>query len=243
MRNYAACLCCVFLLSLTACAKQRADAPVLSALQSAAEQGDAVAQNDLGVKYSYGHGGVPRDYAKAAQLFRKAAEQGLMMAQHNLGAMYATGRGVPQDYAKTVHWWEKAAEQGLALAQVNMGKMYENGRGVPTDYAKAMQWYQKAAEQGAMEACDYISMMYRLGRGVPKDGAKAAYWLLKASGLSPQESAVPFLMYLLGEGLGLLDKQKGCDRLHASAEQGNKEAMYLYSKFCTPESPGERRAP
>ena len=40
-----------------------------------AEQGDAVAQFNLGVKYDNGQG-VPQDYAEAVKWYRKAAEQG-----------------------------------------------------------------------------------------------------------------------------------------------------------------------
>jgi TPR repeat protein len=58
-----------------------------------AEQGDAKAQNNLGVMYEKGLG-VPQDYAEAVKWYRKAAEQGDARAQNNLGVMYAAGRGV-----------------------------------------------------------------------------------------------------------------------------------------------------
>ena len=45
-----------------------------------AEQGDADAQNYLGVMYKNGQG-VKKDYVKAAEWFRKAAEQGYALAQ------------------------------------------------------------------------------------------------------------------------------------------------------------------
>ncbi len=52
-----------------------------------AEQGNAEAQNHLGVAYYWGRG-VPADYAEAFTWFRLAAEQGLARAQGNLGTMY-----------------------------------------------------------------------------------------------------------------------------------------------------------
>jgi len=78
----------------------------------AAEQGNAIAQNNLGVCYYYGNG-IRKDYEKAADCFAKAAEQGNANAQKNLGLCYYDGEGVPQDYEKAVHWLAKATEQGM----------------------------------------------------------------------------------------------------------------------------------
>ena len=119
----------------------------LDALRRAAEQGDATAQNRLGVMYSNGRG-VPQDRAEAVRWYRLAADQGLARAQNFLGGMYSTGRGVPQDYAEAIHWYRLAAEQGLARAQNFLGMMYENGRGVQQDFVEAVRWYGMAVEQG-----------------------------------------------------------------------------------------------
>ena len=104
----------------------------------------AEAQYNLGVIYKFGLG-VPQDYAKALQWYRKAAAQGVAKAQFNLGLMYDNGLGVTQDYAEAVRWYRKAAEQGVAKAQFNLGLMYDNGLGVKQDYAKGAKWYRKAA--------------------------------------------------------------------------------------------------
>ena len=52
--------------------------------RKAAEQGNADAQNNLGLMYANGQG-VKQDYQQAVQWFRKAAEQGDASAQINLG--------------------------------------------------------------------------------------------------------------------------------------------------------------
>jgi len=92
-------------------AKTDAGAGKIASLLKAAEQGDAVAQNNLGVRYHDGED-IPQDHAQAAHLFAKAAEQGYARAQKNLGLCYYYGEGVPNNYAKAAHWFEKAAEQG-----------------------------------------------------------------------------------------------------------------------------------
>ncbi len=76
----------------------------------AAEQGNAGAQSNLGAMYQNGQG-VPQDYAKALQWYRKAAEQGKASAQNNLGVMYSKGQGVPQDYVQAHMWYNLAASR------------------------------------------------------------------------------------------------------------------------------------
>ncbi|WP_406569303.1 tetratricopeptide repeat protein, partial [Aeromonas veronii] len=63
--------------------------------RKAAEQGDAMAQFNLGAMYEQGKG-VAQDDKQAVAWYRKAAEQGYAMAQSNLGGMYNTGSGVAQ---------------------------------------------------------------------------------------------------------------------------------------------------
>jgi TPR repeat protein len=114
------------------------------ATQKAAEQGNAIAQFNLGILYGQGKG-VPQDYPKAAFWYRKAAEQGNANAQLNLGNAYRTGQGVTRDDAEAVVWYRKAAEQGDAAAQWSLGVSYEYGQGVPQSYADAYFWLDIAA--------------------------------------------------------------------------------------------------
>lgn len=141
-----------------------------------AEQGDKVAQNDLGSVYLSCNN--PR---KAAEWFRKAAEQGYVMGQYNLGLMYRLGRGVPQNYAEAMKWFRMAAEQGDPVAQNDIGHLYSNGYGVPQDYAEALKWYHQAAEQGNAMAQFNIGLMHRFGQGVPKNDVEAARWYRMAA--------------------------------------------------------------
>ena len=67
-------------------------------LRAQAEQGNAVAQYNLGLM-SYDGEGMPQDDAEAFQWFRRAAEQGYADAQLSLGVMHANGQGLPQDDA------------------------------------------------------------------------------------------------------------------------------------------------
>ena len=77
----------------------------------AAEQGNAVAQKNMGVLYNNGLG-VPKDYRTAVKWYRLAAEQGNPHAQMQLGAKYALGQGVPKDYVRADMWYIIAESNG-----------------------------------------------------------------------------------------------------------------------------------
>jgi TPR repeat protein len=112
-----------------------------------ADQGDAIAQSNLGHMY-YGGKNVPQSHIEAITWYRLAAEQGLAQAQFNLGLMYANGLGVPENDTEAVIWYRLAAEQGYAYAQNNLGLMYFNGAGTPQDDVRAYMWWSVSTAQG-----------------------------------------------------------------------------------------------
>jgi len=111
------------------------------------EQGNAAAQNNLGVMYDNGFG-VTQDYKAAFKWYKLAAEQGYATAQLNLGSMYYNGQGVTQDYKAAFKWFKLSAEQGDAEAQNRLGWMYENGLGVAQDYTRAYMWWNITVSKG-----------------------------------------------------------------------------------------------
>ena len=119
-------------------------------LRALAEKGDAEAQLNLGVRYSYGIG-VPQDAAEAVRWYRLAGDQGDTSAQYNLGFMYANGQGVPEDDAEAVRWYRLAADQGDADAGFRLGNMYANAEGIPQDYVEAHMWFNLSAAQSSGE--------------------------------------------------------------------------------------------
>ena len=61
-------------------------------LRKAADLGNPVAMNDLGMMYANGNG-VPRDLGEAERLWHKAAELGDEDAKNNLASTSARRRG------------------------------------------------------------------------------------------------------------------------------------------------------
>src|SRR5713101_1423040 len=92
-------------------ADQRPQAMSLPALRKLANQGDADAQWQMGVRYHNGEE-VPQNDAQAVRWFLRAAEQGHVTAQATLGAYYWAGRGVPPDLSKAYVWSALALAQG-----------------------------------------------------------------------------------------------------------------------------------
>ena len=76
-------------------------ATALRLFRPLADQGNARAQNEIGVMYNDGRG-VPQDHAEALKWYRLAADQGIATAQFNVGVMHANGRGVPQNYTEAL---------------------------------------------------------------------------------------------------------------------------------------------
>ncbi len=197
----------------------------MSLLLPRAKEGNAVAQNALGVLYLNGWG-VNKDYAEALAWFRKASEQGNPRAQTTIGRMYDNGDGVKKDFAEAARWYRKAAEQGFPPAQSLLGAMYARGDGVPQDWGEAMRWYRKAADQGDALAQSRVGLMYAEGQGVPRDYAKAEQWFrMAAAQQHPAGQTWLGWLYLRGWGVKR-DVAEAMKWLRLAADQEDPDAQY-----------------
>lgn len=122
-------------------------APASSLPHARAEQGDAEAQLQLGLRYAEGDGVIQND-KEAAKWFALAAQQGLAEAQYQYGLALLNGRGVVQDYRSAFSWIERPARRGYARAQHTLGELYRYGTGTAVDKARAYLWFNLAAAQG-----------------------------------------------------------------------------------------------
>lgn len=150
------------------------------ALRAKAEQGDPVAQAQLGRLYVKGEG-VTNSYSEAAKWFQRAAEKGNADAEAALGELYEAGQGVPQDMKKALECYRTAAEKGNAGAQYTMGFLMECGRGVPQNQVEAAKWFLKAAAQGEPLSQYDLGQRYEKGVGVAVDLAESFKWFKLAA--------------------------------------------------------------
>ena len=75
-----------------------------------AENGNSIAQCNLGFIYENGYG-IQQDYEEAVKWYEKSADQGYISAQNQLGLMYKEGLGVTKDYSKAIKLFKKAMKQ------------------------------------------------------------------------------------------------------------------------------------
>ncbi len=133
-----------------------------------AEQGDPVANYELGKIYSKG-AGIGQDHTKAAACFAEAAKKGNAAAQYELACMYYGGMGVERDSQKANSLFAAAADKGNAEAQYFLARRYNKGRGVKKNFRKAAYWYSKAAQQGHPEAQKHLQNLCEDRPAVCKD--------------------------------------------------------------------------
>ena len=168
-----------------------ADMGIIAQYHRDAEQGNAMAQYNLGNLYCSGSG-VTADGQKAMKLYHKAAAQGYAEAQYHLGLIYDGVRSscnevITKEDKDPVKWYLKAASQGHADAQFMLGRKYYgiDGRYGEVDlkenHKEAVKWYLKAAKQGHEEAQYNLGFMYQYGKAVEKDPEEGMKWYLKAA--------------------------------------------------------------
>ena len=131
----------------------------LNMLQRAAQNGDAVAQFELGLLYFNGHS-VSQDRADAVIWWRKAAQHGNVRAYIDLVALFENDQRMLQVDAAGVVRLREDAVHGDANAQYSLGLLYTNGQEVPQDYAEADMWFRKAAKQGYAKAKHKLGVLY-----------------------------------------------------------------------------------
>ena len=93
-----------------------------------ANEGNAIAQNNLGFNYLYGQNGFDQDTSKAIKYLNLAAEQEQVNAMTTVGWFYFTGDfGAPKNDEEAIYWNQRASDLGCATASYNMGFFYYSG--------------------------------------------------------------------------------------------------------------------
>ncbi|MGH7442877.1 MAG: tetratricopeptide repeat protein, partial [bacterium] len=91
--------------------------------------GRALAWNNLGNTYFFGHG-VPKNYYKAADAYARAAALGNPESENKMGYLCEHGLGLAHNLKQAAVWYHKAAAQGFSMGQNNLAYLYETGHGV-----------------------------------------------------------------------------------------------------------------
>jgi TPR repeat protein len=218
-----------------------------------AEQGDAVAQVSLGLKYQNGDG-VEKNDKVAVEWYRKAADQGNSDAQANLGGMYQNGTGVDKSNEQAVFWYRKSADQGNASGENLLGVMSvieaepkikkaetkKDDKEVAAKlreeanllFKEAVSWFRKSADQGNSQAQLNLGVMYQKGFGTEENNEQAVSnneqavsWFRKSAEQDNSDAQLNLgAMYQNGAGVEKSNEQ-AVSWYRKSAEQDNRDAQ------------------
>lgn len=212
----------------------------LKAIMAKAENGDAVAQNEVGMWYYRGRH-YNQDYKIALEWWARAAKQGNVQAIGNMGLCYQTGNGVAADsvmatklYLRSIKEGNETlfsqnielAQKGSVFSDMLIATCYQNGIGTSKDVNKAIPFLTAAAKKECLPAQKDLALILLNG----KNAKAAAPWFKKASDNGDVSSTFYYGKMLL-EGLGIpQDKKEGANYLLKAAEVGFPQAMYYVAK-------------
>ena len=124
-------------------------------LMKKANEGDPLAEHELGLRYLLGQGTVA-DTLKGAYWVKKAADAKLAAACFNYGILLLNGWGVKWDPFKAFNYFSIAAKDGMPAAQFVFGLFYTDNLIVRKDWATAYSWVKKAADQDYKPAIETL---------------------------------------------------------------------------------------
>ena len=117
-------------------------------LTNSANQGNANAQNNLGIYYKT----VEKNDKEAFKWYTLSANQGNLAAQNNLGNYYDDKKNDKEAFK----WYILSANQGNSIAQNNLGVYYDDKK----NYEEAIKWYIISANQGNSSAQNNLGVYY-----------------------------------------------------------------------------------
>jgi len=142
----------------------RSDEGLMMQMTNRIGKNDPEAIHELGSAYYRGRAGLPRDYTKATELWKRAAELGCARAHNALSGAYQHSQGVEKDMEKAMHHCTLAAIGGHEYARHTLG-LFEALDG---NMSIAMKHFIIAAMSGLEEALKEVGEGYRAGH-VTKD--------------------------------------------------------------------------
>ncbi|GEM_PF-3663070 len=167
--------------------KERVDqGRLLSALQSKARSGDAIANHFLGLGYS-GTGKGKSRYEKAAEAFAKGVESKYLPSYSALADLYLIGMGVEQDASRAMELLVEAARSGDVEAEYKLGFLLHRDSGSPDNQRRAFESTRNAALKGHSQAQRLLSLMLANGVGTVQRLSEALAWANIALGGIPEE--------------------------------------------------------
>ena len=205
--------------------------------RQAAEQGHAMARNNLGWLYKKGLG-VSANWTEALKWFQKSAEQGEPLGEENLAWLYAQGSRDEFDpnYGLAETWMRKTVDLDSAEGQFKFGNLLyheftKDGHQYTNSFPAVAKCFEKAAEQGYAQAQYQLAEMYHSGELGDDQRSNCVSWFLKAAaqGNTKAQAVVGELLQYYPNN-PLLKSVDAIEALHQTAESGDLNAQYQLAR-------------
>ncbi|MDR0620654.1 MAG: sel1 repeat family protein [Deltaproteobacteria bacterium] len=199
-------------------------------LAQAAEKGYSVALASLGA-LNLGLTGHPKNAPLALDFLRRAANKGNGPAMNYLGVSHFKGRhGLDKDAERTLGLLAGSAKTAYGPGIENLLLARQLLGGSREDWVSDMEVYEWAAEKGLPQAMTALGQIHARGLGgEPVDLPKAVGRFMQAAAVQYVPGSVELAKCLLfGAGIPQ-DPEKGLTLLNVSADEGDKEAMFVLS--------------
>ena len=139
-------------------------------LMQKANNGEAAAQHELGIRYFIGRG-FGLDTVKSAYWIQKAADQDFVIARYNIAVFLNNGWGVAWNPFKAFEQFQYAAQQGMPEAEYVYGSILTDNLVVQQDWSEAYRWIRKSADAGYQPAKDALVEFEKRGFSARVDSA------------------------------------------------------------------------
>jgi TPR repeat protein len=198
-----------------------------AAYEAGCKKGNQAACAALAVQVQDGRG-VPRDLARAIDLYEKACAAGVGVGCMNRAFMFMGGVVDDPDDHRGKPWFEmaepalkKQCEGGDLQWCTNLGVLHEDGFiGAGKDPAAAAAVYKKACDQQMGEWCVNLALLEVDGRGVPADQAGGKARLEKTCAAKIPLGCAALGRMLIDNGEG----QRGLELLDHACDDGEVQA-------------------
>jgi TPR repeat protein len=181
---------------------RRDEQKALDYFRLGAARNDPSCRANLAGAYLVGLYGLPKDEAKARQIYEQLEREGIPLV--DWAYMNAEGlAGLPKDEKRALKLLQTAVETGDTAAMKTLGDYYLNGlAGLTADPTEALRWFRLAAERGNASAEVSLGIMATEGKGLPKDAEAAFQHYRKAADKGDSEGMRGVgLAYINGDGV------------------------------------------
>lgn len=145
---------------------------------------------------------VPRDVARALDLYQRGCGRSDGRSCGKLGALKWHGDGVPQDRRRGLALMQQGCSIGFPEGCGAIGLIHLKGEGVPRSPGLAVPLLRQACEGGRAASCAVLGDLYLKGDGVEEDAGQAAGVLQKGcDGDEAQACLTLASLYTSGRGV------------------------------------------